>query len=188
MTEDKPHLLVVQVYTVLAFLNALFWIGNIADDLVALLTTFGEIMQQYIDHAILGLTVLAMGNSLGDMAADLSVARGGFPNMAVTACFGGPFFNMCIGIGVAFIFSTADGPVSKANGRPDMELPTTLAFSAIWLICIQVAILICAALFHFHLPSKFGYALIGAYAVFTTLAVIITVTRTSANIDFDQID
>ena len=51
---------------------------------VALLSTFGEVLQEYVDHAILGLTVLAMGNSLGDMAADLSVARGGFPNMAVT--------------------------------------------------------------------------------------------------------
>ena len=79
--------------------------------------------------AILGLTVLAMGNSLGDMAADLSVARGGFPNMAVTACYCGPFFNMCIGIGVAFFTNTANGPISKATGRADMELPTTLAFS-----------------------------------------------------------
>ena len=50
-----------------------------------------------LDHAAMGLTVLAMGNSLGDMAADLAVARSGKPNMAVTACYAGPFFNMCIG-------------------------------------------------------------------------------------------
>jgi len=188
LTEEKPHPILVKIYIVVAFLNALFWIGVIADDLVALLTTFGEILQQYVDHAILGLTVLAMGNSLGDMAADLSVARGGFPNMAVTACYGGPFFNMCIGIGVAFFTNTANGPISKATGRADMELPTTLAFSAIWLIGVLILTLIAAAFFNFHLPSKFGFAMIGAYSIFTLLAVVITVTRNANNVEFDQID
>merc|ERR1711939_192200 len=52
--------------------------------------------------AILGLTVLAWGNSIGDLVADLSVARAGSPNMAVTACFAGPLFNMLVGLGVSF--------------------------------------------------------------------------------------
>jgi len=103
---------------VVAFFNALFWIGFVADDLVALLNTLGGAASPRdacaharaqlqsacfcagifsLDHAAMGLTVLAMGNSLGDMAADLAVARSGKPNMAVTACYAGPFFNMCIG-------------------------------------------------------------------------------------------
>lgn len=40
-------------------LSCRFWINLIADDLVALLSTFGEVLQQYIDSAILGLTVRA---------------------------------------------------------------------------------------------------------------------------------
>ena len=51
----------------------------------------------------MGLTVLAMGNSLGDMAADLAVARSGSPNMAVTACYAGPVFNILIGLGAGFL-------------------------------------------------------------------------------------
>jgi hypothetical protein len=38
-------------------LSCRFWINLIADDLVALLSTFGEVLQQYIDSAILCLTV-----------------------------------------------------------------------------------------------------------------------------------
>jgi hypothetical protein len=34
--------------------------------------------------------------------------------------------------------------------------------------------LIAASAFHFHLPSKFGMAMIGAYCCFMLLAVIIT--------------
>ena len=144
-TARKPPTFIVNIYVVVAFLNSLFWIGFVADDLVALLNTLGGIFE--LDHAAMGLTVLAMGNSLGDMAADLAVARSGSPNMAVTACYAGPFFNMCIGIGVSFLVATSAGTVSKnptpggdtaANGpnygRTDMNLSTVLFFSSSWLM------------------------------------------------------
>jgi sodium/potassium/calcium exchanger 6 len=139
-TARKPPKFLINTYVVVAFLNALFWIGNVADDLVAILNTLGGIFG--LDHAAMGLTVLAMGNSLGDMAADLAVARSGKPNMAVTACYAGPFFNMCIGIGVSFLVATSDGTVSKNAGdgpnfnRADMNLSTVLFFSSSWLMCV----------------------------------------------------
>jgi hypothetical protein len=49
------------VYVVLAFGSALAWINIIADELVAFLTALGIILE--IDSGILGLIVLAMGNS-----------------------------------------------------------------------------------------------------------------------------
>jgi sodium/potassium/calcium exchanger 6 len=42
----------------------------------------------HISDAILGVTVLAWGNSIGDLISDVTVARKGFPRMAVGACFG----------------------------------------------------------------------------------------------------
>jgi Ca2+/Na+ antiporter len=151
-TARKPPTFIVNTYVVVAFLNSLFWIGFVADDLVALLNTLGGIFE--LDHAAMGLTVLAMGNSLGDMAADLAVARSGSPNMAVTACYAGPFFNMCIGIGVSFLVATSAGTVSKnptpdgdaaANGpnynRADMNLSTVLFFSSSWLMCVTTTAL-----------------------------------------------
>ncbi len=148
-TARKPPKLLIDIYVVVAFLNALFWIGFVADDLVALLNTLGGVWG--LDHAAMGLTVLAMGNSLGDMAADLSVARSGKPNMAVTACYAGPFFNMCIGIGVSFLLvashggtvSKKPGPVGSNYNRADMNLSTILFFSSSWLMyalpCIRLS-------------------------------------------------
>lgn len=50
-----------------------------------------------IPSTVLGLTVLAWGNSLGDMVANVSVARAGKPRMAIAGCYAGPMFNMLIG-------------------------------------------------------------------------------------------
>ena len=90
-----PSKALVDIYVVFSFISALFWINVVADELVALLATLGDILQ--INHAILGLTVLGCGNSMADLAADMSVTKAGNPNMAVTAAYAGPFFNMCIG-------------------------------------------------------------------------------------------
>ena len=40
-----------------------------------------------ISPVILGLTVLAWGNSLGDLVADTSLARQGYPQMAIGGVF-----------------------------------------------------------------------------------------------------
>ena len=60
------------------------------------------------------------------------------------------------------------------GGRMDMRLPTTLAFSSAWLIFVLFLTLVGAAAFHFHLPSKFGLAMLGFCAIFSLLAIVIT--------------
>ena len=57
--------------------------------------------------AILGLTVLAIGNSVGDWVADTAVARAGHPSMGVSSCFGSPLLNDVLGLGIALTVSTA---------------------------------------------------------------------------------
>lgn len=57
--------------------------------------------------AILGLTVLAIGNSVGDWVADTAVARAGEPGMGVASCFGSPLLNDVLGLSVALIVSNA---------------------------------------------------------------------------------
>ena len=54
---------------------------------------------------ILGLTVLAIGNSVGDWVADTAVARAGKPGMGISSCFGSPLLNDVIGLSVALIVS-----------------------------------------------------------------------------------
>eukprot|EP01043_Picozoa_sp_COSAG02_P043487 COSAG02_NODE_3791_length_6225_cov_13.023996_3_plen_992_part_00 len=120
-----PSKALVDVYVIFSFISALFWINVVADELVALLATLGDILR--VNHAILGLTVLGCGNSMADLAADMSVTRAGFPNMAVTAAYAGPFFNMCIGYDYLLAF---DMSLVAQRYRPATPAPTLVWLSA----------------------------------------------------------
>ncbi|GAU11541.1 hypothetical protein TSUD_345320 [Trifolium subterraneum] len=100
MEKEPPkaeHLPVV----VVAFVMSVFWISTIAGELVNCLEALGTLLK--LPAAFLGLTVLAWGNSVGDLVADVAVAKAGHPAMAMAGCFAGPMFNMLIGLGSALI-------------------------------------------------------------------------------------
>jgi len=54
-----------------------------------------------LSDMILGLTVMAWGNSIGDLVSNPSLARKGYAGIGVSASFGGPllsiFFSSCFG-------------------------------------------------------------------------------------------
>ncbi|KAL8882304.1 MAG: hypothetical protein Q9198_000674 [Flavoplaca austrocitrina] len=92
------------LFCFLGFVVAIAWISTIANEVVGVLKAFGVILG--ISDAILGLTIFAVGNSLGDLVADITVARLGYPVMALSACFGGPMLNILLGIGISGIGPT----------------------------------------------------------------------------------
>jgi len=63
------------------FAVAASWIDLIASHLVDLLTFLGVVMQ--IPNAIMGVTVLAVGNSMSELSADIDLAKKGLANMYV---------------------------------------------------------------------------------------------------------
>lgn len=65
----------------LGFVISIAWISTVAGEVVGVLKAFGVILS--ISEAILGLTIFAVGNSLGDLVADVTVARLGYPVMAL---------------------------------------------------------------------------------------------------------
>jgi sodium/potassium/calcium exchanger 6 len=82
----------------LSFLMSVVWIALVADQLVSVLQSMGIILG--IPTFVLGATVLAWGNSVGDLVADIVMAQKGFPGSALSAAYGGPMMNMLIGMGV----------------------------------------------------------------------------------------
>ncbi|KJH41717.1 Sodium/calcium exchanger protein [Dictyocaulus viviparus] len=92
----------------LGFLMSLSWIYFISSEVVNVVTMFGVVLQ--LSHEVLGLTILAWSNSIGDLIADISVVRQGYPRMAMAAAIGGPLFNLLMGFGIPFL-------IAKANGR-----------------------------------------------------------------------
>lgn len=55
--------------------------------------------------AILGLTILALGNCVADWVADTVVAKSGNTQMAFASCFGSPMLSHVLGLSVAFAVS-----------------------------------------------------------------------------------
>lgn len=76
-TKPRYHFL----FCFLGFIIAIAWISTIAEEVVGVLKAVGVILG--MSEAILGLTVFAVGNSVGDLVADITVARLGYPVMAL---------------------------------------------------------------------------------------------------------
>ena len=72
------------------FVIAATWINWIADRLVGVLGFLGVVC--HIPGSVMGMTILAWGNSISDLVADVSMAKKGLANMAITACYAGPIF------------------------------------------------------------------------------------------------
>ena len=53
----------------------------------------------------MALTIIAWGNCLGDMTADVAMTKRGFGEMAITGCIAGPIFNVLIGLGLSMTIS-----------------------------------------------------------------------------------
>lgn len=75
--KPKYHFL----FCFFGFIISIAWISTIAEEVVGVLKAIGVILG--MSEAILGLTIFAVGNSVGDLVADITVARLGFPVMAL---------------------------------------------------------------------------------------------------------
>ncbi|KAL7694851.1 putative sodium/calcium exchanger membrane region [Plasmopara halstedii] len=146
-----------------AFIACVVWIYAAANELVALLTAVG-----YITHAsnsLLGLTVLAWGNSVGDLITNVSVARSGFPQMAIAGCFGGPVFNILLGMGLPMAFAFISGRSEFLS--LDIHAWTSLTFLFVYL----VSSLSVFRHYEYHCPAWYGKTLMVYYIIYSLLNV-----------------
>ena len=64
-----------------SFFMSIMWIEEIADQLVLLMNALGSMMG--IQPFVMGLTILAVGNSISDLVGDVTITKQGYPHMAI---------------------------------------------------------------------------------------------------------
>eukprot|EP00042_Codosiga_hollandica_P032104 m.200103 g.200103 ORF g.200103 m.200103 type:complete len:398 (-) comp53813_c0_seq3:155-1348(-) len=157
-----------------AFVSSIAWMMIQANETVAVLEAFGIALG--IDTAILGLTVLAIGNSIGDWIADTAVARAGRPAMGVSSCFGSPLFNDVIGLGISLSSFCIKGYINNTQKSFTFDINTTdfnkVKMSWVFLLHILIAHLIVFPVFNFAPPKEYGMFLIAYYILFMLCSVL----------------
>ncbi|KAI9681632.1 MAG: hypothetical protein M1829_000830 [Trizodia sp. TS-e1964] len=165
------------------FVVSISWISSIANEVVGVLKAVGVILG--ISDAILGLTIFAVGNSLGDLVADITVARLGFPVMALSACISSPLMNILLGIGVSGLYLTIrDGrnhhekhPHKHIKYKPyEIVVSSTLIISAVALLFTLLVLLVAVPLNGWRMNKRIGWGLIAVWSLTTVVNLIVEVT------------
>jgi len=86
--------------SVLGFCMGVAWIDTIAGEVVGALSFLAALAS--FPAGVMGLTLLAWGNSLGDFFGNRAMARAGHASIATTACFAAPLFNMLMSLALGF--------------------------------------------------------------------------------------
>ncbi|KAI8972002.1 Sodium/calcium exchanger protein-domain-containing protein [Mycotypha africana] len=146
----------------IGFMMAMVWIFLIANEVVSVLQAIG--MAVGISEAILGLTIFALGNSLGDFVANVTMAKMGYPLMAMSACFGGPMLNIMLGVGIGATYVT-----SQRNEPYAIDVSKSIVVSSIGLLVVLISFLVLVPLNGFKMSRGFGYGSILIYLLCTAI-------------------
>lgn len=164
--DEKMPLIASVPISLYGFGVAALYIDVIAELLVDCLEFIGIVSR--VHSTVLGLTILAYGNSLGDLSANLAMARKGMPDMATTAVFSGPAFNLLLGLGLGFW-------ALQRKNHSDVIAPLTLIASVeigfIFIIANCLFIVVFSWLcFKFRLPPGYSYFQYSLYFFFIVIS------------------
>ena len=125
------YILLFIIFSVIMSINFIGWVSNFIVDFLNLLGFACN-----LDIAFLGITILAIGNSIGDLIADFTMAQKGMGEMAITGTFSSPTFNLLIGLGCSLLITNikTGKPVPFSINNSSIVQPMLALISAFIII------------------------------------------------------
>ncbi|SCU87003.1 LAME_0D08394g1_1 [Lachancea meyersii CBS 8951] len=169
----------VRYVSVLTFLTCLCVISLIVHTVVSTLRRGAQMLN--VSEAILGLTIFAWGNSIGDLVTTITFTKLGLLDIALGACFGGPLLYFLFGVGfdgiLVMLSSSHDQGRSPLLHRSiDFEVDRLLIISCISLF---ITFLVYAALIpmnNWRIDNKIGVVLLTLYVCTTAVNVYLEIS------------
>ncbi|KAE8792969.1 cation/calcium exchanger 1-like [Hordeum vulgare] len=151
------------------FLMSVLWAYTLARELVALLVAIGYMVG--VKASVLGVTVLAWGDSLGDLVSNVAMATHGGPGgaqTAVSACYAGPLFNTVVGLGLSLTLAAG------AQYPAPFTLPADAAvYETVGFLCAGLAwALVVVPARGMRLDRVYGVGLVVIYLAFFGVRVL----------------
>ncbi len=173
-SSKAPSSAVVMVHSLLSLAVSIIWVWFLSNFVVDMLGLVGFITE--LSSAFLGATLLAAGNSVGDLVADISVANLSYMDMAITGTYSSPAFNMMLGFGISIIINCSKsdlGYIPFAFGKAESVVPFT---ATVFLLAYNVIFLIHTCAAGFSLKRRFAWIGFASYAVFCVLITVIALS------------
>ncbi|KAL7205164.1 hypothetical protein ACSBR2_018151 [Camellia fascicularis] len=113
--------------------------------------------------------LLAWENLVGDLVADVAVAKAGQPALAMASCFAGPMLNMLFGLGMALVIQTAN-VYPKAY---ELHFHVRIVVAFVFLLLSLMGSLLVITWYRFRVPRFWGFCLVGLYVSFIAVSLVI---------------
>lgn len=95
--ESRSMIITRNLLSITGFLVSIFAISFVVNIIVTILRNWTT--RFHISESILGITVFAWGNSVGDLVSNLTFVKSGLVETALGACFGSPLLYFLFGVG-----------------------------------------------------------------------------------------
>ncbi|KAL3237075.1 Ycx1p RNJ42_01362 [Nakaseomyces bracarensis] len=170
------------IISVFGFILSLGGISYTVHLILDILTSWADSFN--LSQTVLGLTIFAWGNSVGDLVSNITFVQLGVLDVALGACFGSPLLYILFGIGMdgAIIllnkhaFKERNGLGALLTSFIEFKVDAHLISTCVGIILAFLILIVGVPLNHWRLDSRISTWLLSLYAFVTVINIILALS------------